>query len=101
MENRRPLRRFASRIRRAPRRSGFLEMPLPKRKTSHARTSQRRAANFSFELPNVGSCPRCHAPRLPHHVCPACGFYKGRRVIDVRARRRGEEEAGGDTAAQG
>jgi len=20
---------------------------------------------------------------LPHHVCPACGFYKGVRVLDA------------------
>ncbi|MFN3652925.1 MAG: 50S ribosomal protein L32 [Armatimonadota bacterium] len=67
-------------------------MPLPKRKTSHARTSRRRAANFKLTVPNVVDCPRCHAPRLPHHVCPTCGFYGNRMVIDVRARRRAEEE---------
>lgn len=67
-------------------------MPLPKRKTSHMRTTRRRAANWKLKLPNVGSCPRCHAPRLPHHVCPACGFYENRMVIDVRARRPAEEE---------
>jgi len=58
-------------------------MPLPKRKTSHARTTRRRAANWRLEAPNVVSCPRCQAPRLPHHACPACGFYKGRKVIEV------------------
>ena len=68
-------------------------MPLPKRKTSHARTTRRRAANWKIHVPNVGLCPRCHAPRLPYHVCPACGFYGNRMVIDVRARRREEEEA--------
>jgi hypothetical protein len=25
-------------------------------------------------------------------VCPACGFYENRMVIDVRARRRREEQ---------
>jgi large subunit ribosomal protein L32 len=35
-------------------------------------------------------CPRCHAPRLPHHVCPSCGFYNGRLVLKVKKRR--EEE---------
>ncbi len=74
-------------------------MPLPKRKTSHARTARRRAANWKLVVPNVGSCPRCHAPRLPHHVCPSCGFYENRRVIEVRARREeAEEQPGGEAA---
>ena len=74
-------------------------MPLPKRKLSHARTARRRAQNWKLELPSVGDCPRCHAPKLPHHVCPACGFYGNRMVIDVRARRREEEspETQGET----
>jgi large subunit ribosomal protein L32 len=70
-------------------------MPLPKRKTSHARTAQRRANNWKIEVPNVGSCPRCHQPRLSHHVCPSCGFYNNRMVIDVQARRRGGDAAEG------
>lgn len=65
-------------------------MPLPKRKLSHARTSRRRAQNWRLEAPNVGSCPRCHAPRLPHHVCPSCGFYKDRLVIEVKQKRAEE-----------
>jgi large subunit ribosomal protein L32 len=78
-------------------------MPLPKRKTSHAQTTRRRAANWKLELPNVGSCPRCHAPRLPHHVCPSCGFYENRMVIDTRGRQREQANAqaeGGDTTQE-
>ncbi len=29
------------------------------------------------------TCPRCGAVKLPHHVCPNCGFYKDREVIVV------------------
>jgi len=39
----------------------------------------------------VGDCPRCHAPKLPHHVCPACGFYNGRKVLTVEHRETGGE----------
>lgn len=73
-------------------------MPLPKRKHSHARTAQRRANNWKVAVPNVGECPRCRAPRLPHHVCPSCGFYGNRMVIDVSARRQDE---GGEAEAAG
>ncbi len=67
-------------------------MPLPKRKTSHARTTRRRSANWKLTPPNVTTCPRCQAPRLPHHVCLSCGFYKGRKVLDVGRHDHGHAE---------
>ena len=75
-------------------------MPLPKRKHSHARTTSRRSANFKLELPNISPCPRCHAARLPHHVCPSWGFYDNKMVIDVRARTRRSQTAEGDQTGQ-
>lgn len=75
-------------------------MPLPKRKTSHARTTQRRAANWKVSLPQVDSCPRCQAPKLNHHVCSACGFYGNRMVIDVQAGKRATDGGSGSDAAQ-
>ncbi|HOK78627.1 MAG TPA: 50S ribosomal protein L32, partial [Verrucomicrobiota bacterium] len=30
-----------------------------------------------------GRCPQCAEPYIPHRVCPACGYYKGRQVITV------------------
>ena len=67
-------------------------MPLPKRKLSHQRTARRRAQNWKLEAPNVSECPRCHAPRLAHHVCPSCGFYNGRLVVDVQKKQRSEAD---------
>ena len=56
-------------------------MPNPKRRHSKRRTSARRAHD---SLPPVMSeCPNCHEPKLPHRVCPHCGQYKGREVIEV------------------
>ncbi|MGV3724053.1 MAG: 50S ribosomal protein L32 [Actinomycetota bacterium] len=75
-------------------------MPLPKRKHSHARTTSRRSANWKIKIPNVADCPRCHAPRLPHHVCLACGFYGNRMVLDVRDRRSGAQAEAGDAAQE-
>lgn len=36
-------------------------------------------------------CPQCHARMVPHRVCPACGHYAGRHVIEVKTP---EEKAG-------
>ncbi|MEN6371987.1 MAG: 50S ribosomal protein L32 [Armatimonadota bacterium] len=64
-------------------------MPLPKRRHSSARQAKRRA-NWKLTAPNVSACPRCHAPRLSHHVCPSCGFYNGRLVIEKKERKTEE-----------
>lgn len=64
-------------------------MPLPKRRHSRTRQATRRA-NWKMIPPNVVDCPRCHAPRLSHHACPACGFYNGRLVIEKKERKTEE-----------
>ena len=59
-------------------------MAVPKQKQSHARTSQRRSQHKLQET-GYNLCPHCHSPRLPHRVCPVCGFYRGREVISPEA----------------
>ncbi|MBD3331819.1 50S ribosomal protein L32 [candidate division GN15 bacterium] len=58
-------------------------MALPKRRHSRTRGRKRRT-NWKVSLPNVSECPQCHSPKLPHHICPSCGYYKGRKVIDTQ-----------------
>lgn len=60
-------------------------MGVPKRKTSRSRQRQRRASNSVLKLPELSVCPQCAAPYVPHRVCPACGFYKGRQILTVEA----------------
>jgi len=43
----------------------------------------RQAYNSVMKLPQLSTCPQCDAPYRPHRVCPACGYYKGRQVINV------------------
>ncbi|MDR3719732.1 MAG: 50S ribosomal protein L32 [Bryobacteraceae bacterium] len=57
-------------------------MPNPKRRHSKRRTSNRRAHD-GLARAGVSECPKCHEQKLPHRACPACGFYKGREVIEV------------------
>jgi large subunit ribosomal protein L32 len=31
-------------------------------------------------------CKECGSPKAKHSVCPVCGKYKGRQVVDVHAK---------------
>ncbi len=55
-------------------------MANPKNRTSRTRKRLRRA-NLKLAIPSTGACPQCHEPKLPHQVCPNCGFYKDREVV--------------------
>jgi large subunit ribosomal protein L32 len=56
-------------------------MAVPKKRTSRTRRDKRRAQHKAGETP-LSRCPRCHSPRIPHRVCPTCGTYKGREVVE-------------------
>lgn len=57
--------------------------PLPKKKHSRTRRDKRRTHD-SLEASNLVQCSNCGEMRLPHRVCPNCGYYKGREVIEVK-----------------
>lgn len=58
-------------------------MALPKRKLSRSRTRHRRANWLRIAAPTVVACARCKAPTRPHTVCPTCGTYAGRTVVEA------------------
>ena len=57
-------------------------MAVPKKRTSKQRKRKRRTHDKA-EMPALQSCPRCGDPKMPHRVCPACGYYRDRAVLDV------------------
>ena len=66
-------------------------MALPKRRHSSSRQGKRRGAQ-KIHVPSVSVCPDCKAPKLPHRVCPVCGFYKGRQVVQVKKKEKKEKK---------
>jgi large subunit ribosomal protein L32 len=58
-------------------------MPNPKRRHSHARQANRRSHHFLVAASLV-ECRQCHEQKLPHRICPKCGYYEGRKVIAVK-----------------
>ena len=58
--------------------------PLPKRKYAKARRGKRRS-HLGLTTPALNRCPQCHSAKLAHHVCPTCGNYNDRQVIEVKS----------------
>jgi large subunit ribosomal protein L32 len=63
--------------------------PLPKRKISKGRRNRRRAHD-ALQARNLVACSNCGSMRLPHTVCPNCGFYQGREVIESEKEKKSE-----------
>jgi len=55
-------------------------MAVPKKKKSKSRRDMRRSHDRT-QLPHTTLCPQCHEPALPHRVCPHCGMYRGKAII--------------------
>jgi large subunit ribosomal protein L32 len=58
-------------------------MAVPKRRTSRSKQGHRRSHHHA-KPPQVQYCPQCNEPVLPHRVCPNCGHYQGREVIEMK-----------------
>lgn len=50
------------------------------------RRDQRRAANNKLKRAvQVNKCTNCGAAVMPHRICPGCGFYGGKKLIEGSA----------------
>ena len=58
-------------------------MPVPKKRMSKAKSRSRRASAWTLDAPPRSVCPRCGSAKVPHVVCPVCGWYKGRQAVEV------------------
>ena len=57
-------------------------MAVPKKKTSKSKRDMRRAHD-ALKSPAKATCSNCGEVKVPHNVCPACGYYNGKQVIEV------------------
>ena len=54
-------------------------MANPKVKLSRSRVRRRRNnVERLVEYTAKSKCPNCGMTKLPHRICPVCGYYKGR-----------------------
>lgn len=61
-------------------------MGVPKRKNSKSRRD-KRTANKGLDFGSVARCQTCQEAVAPHQVCPACGYYKGVKVLRTKTDR--------------
>jgi large subunit ribosomal protein L32 len=60
---------------------------VPKKRVSRAKQGNRRS-HHRLTLPALMDCPQCRQRKRQHHVCPHCGYYRGRQVLKVAAESR-------------
>ncbi len=59
-------------------------MPNPTHRHSKSRSAKRRTHYKAF-APALSTCSNCGETKMPHRVCPNCGFYNGRSIITPKA----------------
>lgn len=57
-------------------------MANPTHRHSKSRRDKRRA-NWKGEMPTIVNCPDCKEPKVPHRVCPNCGSYNGKKILET------------------
>ena len=55
-------------------------MATPKKKTSKSRRNMRRAHD-ALKPNSYMECPNCGELKLPHNICPSCGYYDKKEVV--------------------
>lgn len=57
-------------------------MAVPKRKQAKGRSRRRRSHNQVKKV-QLQYCPQCQTPVPTHVVCPTCGYYQGRTLVEI------------------
>ncbi|MDD6302822.1 MAG: 50S ribosomal protein L32 [Bacillales bacterium] len=58
-------------------------MAVPARRTSKT-TKRMRRTHFKLNVTGLVKCSNCGATIVSHRVCPECGYYDGKQVVDVK-----------------
>ncbi len=57
---------------------------------TRSHTANRRS-HHALKSPEMAACKNCGAMHRPHHMCLACGYYNGRMVLDLAAKKKDRE----------
>ncbi|MCA9012828.1 MAG: 50S ribosomal protein L32 [Planctomycetaceae bacterium] len=57
-------------------------MAVPKRRQSKTRSRKRNSHN-SIKPRQLAKCTQCSTMAPTHVICPTCGYYQGRTLVEV------------------
>jgi len=60
-------------------------MAVPKKKSSKRRT-KNRSATKGLKPIYLAKCPKCGEPKKSHMVCGFCGYYNGKKILDIQTK---------------
>ncbi len=66
-------------------------MANPKRRHSTIRQNTRRS-QWKLSKPGLTPCPRCKKPKLPHFMCPNCGYYNGKEIVNMEKKKENKDK---------
>ena len=58
-------------------------MSVPKRKVSKSRRDMRRGGHALTAPTHSHKCPQCGNAITYHRLCDACGYYKGKEIVQT------------------
>ncbi len=53
---------------------------------TRAHTANRRS-HHALKVANLVACKNCNAMKTAHRVCDACGYYRGKKVLQIKAKK--------------
>lgn len=59
-------------------------------RSTRSHTGNRRS-HHALKAGHFVVCKNCGEQHVPHNMCLACGFYKGRVVIDMKAKQKARD----------
>ena len=59
-------------------------MAVPRSRSSNSKKNSR-SANSALKAKCLSTCSNCNKTKMPHTVCPFCGFYAKKSVIAIKS----------------
>ncbi|SLN45095.1 50S ribosomal protein L32 [Oceanibacterium hippocampi] len=57
-------------------------MAVPRKKTTVSKRNMRRSHD-ALKGASYAECTNCGETKRPHHICPSCGHYGDREVVEA------------------
>ena len=65
-------------------------MPHPKKRKTKSGRNQRRS-HHALKSFSLIKCKKCGKPSKSHYICPECGYYNGKKMVDISKKLSGKK----------